>query len=55
VTSNGSGVAQFTNLFPGCRYKVWRGASDNKAWFVTMPDEAPADPVELGSIYGDDE
>ena len=55
VTSDGSGVAQFTNLFPGCRYKVWRGSSDNKAWYVTMPDEAPADPVELGSIYGDDE
>ena len=55
VTSNGSGVAQFTNLFPGCRYKVYRGAADNKAFYVTLPEVAPADPVELGSFYGDDE
>ena len=55
VTANGSGVAQFTNLFPGCRYKVYRGAADNKAFYVTLPDVAPADPVELGSFYGDDE
>ena len=55
VTANGSGVAQFTNLFPGCRYKVYRGAADNKAFYVTLPEVAPADPVELGSFYGDDE
>lgn len=55
VTSNGSGVAQFTNLFPGCRYKVYRGTADNKAFYVTLPEVAPADPVELGSFYGDDE
>lgn len=55
VTSNGSGVAQFTNLFPGCRYKVYRGAADNKALVITLPEVAPVDPVELGSFYGDDE
>jgi hypothetical protein len=55
VTSNASGVAQFTNLFPGCRYKVYRGAAENKAWYVNLPDTVTGDPVELGSIYGDDE
>jgi hypothetical protein len=55
VTSNANGVAQFTNLFPGCRYKVYRGAAENKAWYVNLPDTATGDPVELGSIYGDDE
>ncbi len=55
VTSDANGVAQFTNLFPGCRYKVYRGAAENKAWYVNVPDTVTGDPVELGSIYGDDE
>jgi hypothetical protein len=55
VTSDANGVAQFTNLFPGCRYKVYRGAAENKAWYVILPDTVTGDPVELGSIYGDDE
>jgi len=55
VTSDANGVAQFTNLFPGCRYKVYRGAAENKAWYVNLPDTVTGDPVELGSIYGDDE
>jgi hypothetical protein len=55
VTSDANGVAQFTNLFPGCRYKVYRGAAENKAWYVSLPDTVTGDPVELGSIYGDDE
>lgn len=50
-TANGSGIAEFTGLFPGATYRLQRGTDSAKAITFTLPSNA-TDPTELNSIVG---
>jgi hypothetical protein len=51
-TANGSGVVEFTGLFPGAQYTLWRGTKATaKPITFTLPANA-TDPTELNSIVG---
>lgn len=49
ATSNGSGVAQFTDLVPGARYSAWRGTGSKR--YITIPEDASGS-LELNSLLG---
>lgn len=49
TTSNGSGVAQFTDLVPGARYSAWRGTGSKR--YITIPEDASGS-LELNSLLG---
>lgn len=54
VTSNGSGIAQFTGLIPGAKYYAWRGSRsrpEKDCGVVTIPLSA-TDGFQIGSISG---
>lgn len=47
VTSNGSGVAQFTNLVPTAKYQVWRASGRRKQF------TCPAVDFEITGVIGE--
>jgi hypothetical protein len=49
TTSNGAGVAQFTDLTPGVRYACQRGTG--QVVYVTIPEDATG-TLELNSLLG---
>ena len=50
-TSGVNGVVEFSGMFPGGRYRLWRGTDENNAVKFTLAANA-TDPVELSSIVG---
>lgn len=49
ASSDGSGVAQFTNLTPGVRYQAWRGTGSKV--YLSIPADAEG-TLELSSLLG---
>lgn len=49
ASSDGSGVAQFTNLTPGVRYQAWRGTGAKV--YLVIPSDASGN-LELSSLLG---
>lgn len=49
ASSDGSGVAQFTNLTPGVRYQAWRGTGAKV--YLLIPSDASGN-LELSSLLG---
>ena len=49
ATSDGAGVAQFSNLTPGVRYQAWRGTGAKL--YVSIPLDASGS-LELSSLLG---